>query len=100
MARAPLALDLLQVRTTTHFTGKSLFADDAERAPVPLVQPYDGGGQVDPVLRAPAPRPELLQVTDRQAALFRQPREHRPPRGVGQRAKDAVKLRRGLKVNH
>jgi arylsulfatase A-like enzyme len=39
---APTVLDLLQLRATTHFTGKSLFADDGERAPVPLVQPYDG----------------------------------------------------------
>jgi arylsulfatase A-like enzyme len=39
---APTLLDLLQLRTTTHFTGRSLFADDGEQAPVPLVQPYDG----------------------------------------------------------
>jgi arylsulfatase A-like enzyme len=39
---APTILDLLQVRTKTHFTGRSLFADEAERPPVPLVQPYDG----------------------------------------------------------
>lgn len=38
---APTILDLLQIRTTTHFTGKSLFAE-GDRAPVPLVQPYDG----------------------------------------------------------
>ena len=39
---APTILDLLQVRTRTHFTGKSLFAEDGEHVPVPLVQPYDG----------------------------------------------------------
>jgi len=39
---APTILDLLQLRTTTHFTGRSLFADDDDRPPVPLVQPYDG----------------------------------------------------------
>ncbi len=39
---APTILDLLQLRTTTHFTGRSLFADDSDVPPVPLVQPYDG----------------------------------------------------------
>lgn len=39
---APTILDLLQVHAKTHFTGKSLFAPDDERPPVPLVQPYDG----------------------------------------------------------
>ena len=39
---APTILDLLQLRTTTHFTGRSLFADDGDVPPVPLVQPYDG----------------------------------------------------------
>jgi arylsulfatase A-like enzyme len=38
---APTIIDLLQLRTKTHFVGKSLFAED-ERPPVPLVQPYDG----------------------------------------------------------
>ena len=39
---APTIVDLLQLRTTTHFTGRSLFADDGDPPPVPLVQPYDG----------------------------------------------------------
>ncbi|MDB4933632.1 MAG: Phosphoglycerol transferase [Labilithrix sp.] len=39
---APTIIDLLQLRTKTHFTGKSLVADDESRLPVPLVQPYDG----------------------------------------------------------
>jgi phosphoglycerol transferase MdoB-like AlkP superfamily enzyme len=39
---APTILDLLQIRTTTHFTGKSLFAKVDDPIPVPLVQPYDG----------------------------------------------------------
>lgn len=38
---APTIVDLLQLRTKTHFVGTSLFAGDA-RPPVPLVQPYDG----------------------------------------------------------
>ena len=39
---APTILDLLQLQTTTHFTGRSLVADDGDVPPVPLVQPYDG----------------------------------------------------------
>ena len=39
---APTIVDLLQLRTTTHFTGRSLFAAEDPRPPVPLVQPYDG----------------------------------------------------------
>jgi arylsulfatase A-like enzyme len=39
---APTVVDLLQLRTKTHFTGRSLFDDDGERRPAPLVQPYDG----------------------------------------------------------
>jgi arylsulfatase A-like enzyme len=40
---APTIVDLLQLRTKTHFAGRSLFDDDdSSRAPVPLVQPYDG----------------------------------------------------------
>jgi arylsulfatase A-like enzyme len=40
---APTITDLLQLRTTTHFTGRSLVADDGgPPPPVPLVQPYDG----------------------------------------------------------
>jgi phosphoglycerol transferase MdoB-like AlkP superfamily enzyme len=39
---APTLLDLLQLRTTTHFVGRSLFAQGEPRPPVPLVQPYDG----------------------------------------------------------
>jgi arylsulfatase A-like enzyme len=39
---APTIVDLLQLRTSTHFTGRSLFAEDGDRPPVPLVQPYDG----------------------------------------------------------
>jgi arylsulfatase A-like enzyme len=39
---APTIIDLLQIRTKTHFTGTSLVSGEDERAPVPLVQPYDG----------------------------------------------------------
>ncbi len=39
---APTIVDLLQLRIPSHFTGTSLFADGADRPPVPLVQPYDG----------------------------------------------------------
>lgn len=39
---APTIIDLLQLRTKTHFVGKSLFARGGDVAPVPLVQPYDG----------------------------------------------------------
>jgi hypothetical protein len=38
---APTIVDLLQLRITTHFTGRSLFAAGDGPA-VPLVQPYDG----------------------------------------------------------
>lgn len=39
---APTIVDLLQLRTSTHFTGRSLFAEGGDGPPVPLVQPYDG----------------------------------------------------------
>ena len=39
---APTLVDLLQIRTRTHFTGTSMVAADPKRVPVPLVQPYDG----------------------------------------------------------
>ncbi len=38
---APTIADLLQVRGKTHFTGRSLVADEVAST-VPLVQPYDG----------------------------------------------------------
>jgi arylsulfatase A-like enzyme len=39
---APTILDLLQIRTKTHFTGTSLVSGEPARTPVALVQPYDG----------------------------------------------------------
>ncbi|MDB4944952.1 MAG: Phosphoglycerol transferase [Labilithrix sp.] len=39
---APTLLDLLQIRTATHFVGTSLVARGGSPPPVPCVQPYDG----------------------------------------------------------
>lgn len=39
---APTVTDLLQIRHTTHFVGRSLMVDDGGRTAVPMVQPYDG----------------------------------------------------------
>jgi len=39
---APSITDLLQIRHTTHFVGRSVFAADDGQTPAPMVQPYDG----------------------------------------------------------
>ena len=38
---APTIIDLLQLRETSHFVGRSLFKGNGP-TPVPMVQPYDG----------------------------------------------------------
>lgn len=39
---APTIADLLQIRHTSHFVGRSLMVHDGGRTAVPMVQPYDG----------------------------------------------------------